>query len=142
MRIPKRVNTVLDWAEAHLGALAIVVGLALVAAATLTLPPAVGFPIAALIVGLAVGGFVDNLRMAKRVARQRAEIDDLLRQNGALRHRNTVLSSGVITRESQTTQALLMIPEDDGPLNIEPDPGRTQKLPELEELLEEERGER
>ncbi|WP_157431956.1 hypothetical protein [Actinomadura hibisca] len=131
MRIPKRVNAVLDWAERNFGALAMVVALVVAAVAVLAAPPAVGYPAAAFILGLAVGGFVSHLRMAKRVARARAEIDDLLRQNGALRHRNTVLASGVITRESQTTQALLAIPEDDGPLKIDPDPQRTEQLPQL-----------
>ncbi|MQY06636.1 hypothetical protein [Actinomadura macrotermitis] len=131
MRIPKPVNAALDWAEHHRKALAAVIALALAAGAVLGAPPAVGYPVAAFIAGLAAGGFWIHVRLTKRVLRARAEIDDLLRQNGALRHRNTVLSSGVITRESQTTQALIMIPDDDGPLKVDADPQRTQQLPEL-----------
>jgi hypothetical protein len=108
-----------------------VIALVLAAGAVLGAPPVIGYPIAAFIVGLAAGGFWIHVRMTKRVLRVRTEMDDLLRQNGALRHRNNVLASGVITRESQATQALLMIPEDDGPLKIDADPQRTQQLPEL-----------
>jgi hypothetical protein len=125
VRIPKRVNAVLDRAEAHIGALAVVVALAAAAAVAMWIPLVSGF-----LLGLAAGGFLVHLRKAKRVARLRAEVDDLLRENGALRHRNTVLASGVITREAQVTQALLEIPED-GLLKLNGDPGRTQKLPEL-----------
>ncbi|GLZ13048.1 hypothetical protein Acsp04_32830 [Actinomadura sp. NBRC 104425] len=130
MRIPKRVNTVLDRAEQHLGALAAVAALVAAAAAAMWIPV-----LAAFILGVAVGGFLVHLRKARRVARLRAEVDDLLRQNGALRHRNNVLASGVITKEAQVTQALLQIPED-GLLKIEGDPGRTQRLPELPDDLD------
>jgi len=125
VRIPKRVNAVLDRVEQHLGALAAVVALAAAAAAAMWIPVLSGF-----ILGLAVGGFLVHLRTAKRITRLRRENDDLLRENGALRHRNTVLASGIITKEAQVTQALLQIPED-GLLKVEGDPGRTQKLPEL-----------
>jgi hypothetical protein len=54
-----------------------------------------------------------HVRLSRRISRARADVDNLLRENGALRHRNTVLASGVITRESQETQALVSIPEDD-----------------------------
>ncbi|MBW8486645.1 hypothetical protein [Actinomadura parmotrematis] len=141
MRIPKPVNAALDWAEGHRKALAAVVALILAAAAVLGAPPAVGYPVAAFIVGLAAGGFWVHVRMARRVARVRAEVDDLLRQNGALRHRNNVLASGVITRESQATQALLSIPEGDGTLRVEADPQRTQQLPEMPEAADEAAGE-
>ncbi|MFG2003728.1 hypothetical protein ACGFNU_31680 [Spirillospora sp. NPDC048911] len=125
MRIPKRVNAALDWAEKHFGALAVVVTLVAAAAAALLAPPVIGLPAAGLIIGLAIGGFAVHMRMVKRIARVRAEVDDLLRENGALRHRNTVLSSGVITRESQVTQALVAIPEEPP----EDDPLRTAQLP-------------
>ncbi|WP_433334219.1 hypothetical protein [Spirillospora sp. CA-294931] len=132
MRIPKRVNAVLDWAEQHVGALAVVIALvvAMVAVAAATLAPTlIGLPAAGFVLGAAFGAFAVHLRMNKRVMRVRREVDDLLRENGALRHRNTVLASGVITREAQTTQALVAIPEDD--LQDESDPQRTQKLPPL-----------
>ncbi|GAA2434069.1 hypothetical protein GCM10010191_55560 [Actinomadura vinacea] len=124
MRIPKPVNVVLDWAEGHAGALAAVIALVAAAVAAMWVPVLAGS-----ILGIAVGGFAVHLRMSKRVARVRRDMDDLLRENGALRHRNTVLASGVITRESQMTQALVSIPEDE-PLE---DPQRTQKLPTLDD---------
>lgn len=135
MRIPKRVNAVLDWMEQHFGALAVVVALIVVALAATLAPPLVGLPVAGFVVGLAVGGFLVHVRLSRRIARARAEVDDLLRENGALRHRNTILSSGVITRGAQETQALVAIPEDDEDL-VEDDPSRTAALPELtDELL-------
>ncbi|MFC5185157.1 hypothetical protein [Actinomadura harenae] len=113
MRIPKPVNAALDWAELHFGALAAVVALVVAAGAALALPRLVGLPLAGFVLGTAIGGFLVYARMSRRLARARKENDDLLRENGAMRHRNTVLSSGVITRQSQTTQALLMIPDDE-----------------------------
>ncbi|WP_131741402.1 hypothetical protein [Actinomadura roseirufa] len=133
MRIPKRVNAVLDWMEHHFVALAVVVALVAVALVATLAPPVVGLPVAAFILGLAGGGFLVHLRMSRRVARVRGEVDDLLRENGALRHRNTVLASGVITREAQETQAFVAIPEDDDLLPD--DPQRTAGLPALQDLL-------
>ncbi|MFD0688280.1 hypothetical protein [Actinomadura fibrosa] len=134
MRIPKRVNAVLDWMEKHSGALGAVVALVAVALVATLAPPLVGFPIAGFIIGLAVGGFLVHVRMSRRVARVRAEVDDLLRENGALRHRNTVLASGVITRGAQETQTFVAIPEDDDDL-AEDDPTSTAALPELPDDL-------
>ncbi|MER6809065.1 hypothetical protein ABT299_07295 [Spirillospora sp. NPDC000708] len=135
MRIPKRVNAVLDWMEQHFGALAVVVALIVVALVATLAPPLVGLPVAGFVIGLAVGGFLVHVRLSRRIARARAEVDDLLRENGALRHRNTILASGVITRGAQETQALVAIPEDDEDL-VEDDPTRTAALPELtDELL-------
>ncbi|MGI5322878.1 hypothetical protein [Actinomadura nitritigenes] len=135
MRIPKRVNAVLDWMEQHFGALAAVVALIVVALVATLAPPLVGLPVAGFVVGLAVGGFLVHVRLSRRIARTRREVDDLLRENGALRHRNTILASGVITRGAQETQALVAIPEDDEDL-VEDDPTRTAALPELtDELL-------
>lgn len=132
MRIPKRVNTVLDWMEQHYPALGAVVALIAVALVAALAPPSVGFPVAGFILGVAAGGFLVHVRSSRRVARARAEVDGLLRENGALRHRNTVLASGVITREAQETQALMSIPEDD-PL---PGEGETQATATLDELLD------
>ncbi|MFB4297162.1 hypothetical protein [Actinomadura sp. NTSP31] len=135
MRIPKRVNAVLDWMEQHFGALAVVVALVIVALVATLAPPLVGLPIAGFVLGLAAGGFLVHVRLSRRIARARSEVDDLLRENGALRHRNTVLASGVISRGAQETQALVAIPEDDEDL-VEDDPSRTAALPELtDELL-------
>ena len=54
MRIPKRVNAVLDWMEEHFVALAVVVALVAVALVATLAPPAVGFPAAGFILGAAV----------------------------------------------------------------------------------------
>ncbi|MEW2356676.1 hypothetical protein [Spirillospora sp. NPDC029432] len=131
MRIPKRVNTVLDRAERHAGPLLVVIALVAAAVAAMWVPLLAGF-----ILGAAAGGFYVHLRMSKRIARARREVDDLLRENGSLRHRNTVLASGVITREAQVTQALVAIPE------VEPneDPQRTQALPALFDEQDEQDG--
>lgn len=132
MRIPKRVNAVLDWVEQHFVALAAVVALVVVALVALLAPAAVGFPVAGFVLGTAVGGFVVHMRLSRRIARARSDVDNLLRENGALRHRNTVLASGVITRESQETQALVSIPEDDLLLDeLRADPQGTVTLDEL-----------
>lgn len=135
MRIPKRVNTVLDWMEQHYPALGVVVALVLVALVATLAPSSVGIPAACFILGLAAGGFVVHVRSSRRVARARAEVDNLLRENGALRHRNTVLASGVITREAQETQALVSIPEDDLLDGDGDGDGNTQSTATLDELL-------
>lgn len=132
MRIPKRVNAVLDWVEQHFVALAAVFALVVVALVALLAPAAVGFPVAGFVLGTAAGGFVVHMRLSRRIARARSDVDNLLRENGALRHRNTVLASGVITRESQETQALVSIPEDDLLLDdLRADPQGTVTLDEL-----------
>lgn len=132
MRIPKRVNAVLDWMEQHFVALAAVVALVVVALVAMLAPRSVGLPVAGFVLGTAVGGFLVHMRLSRRIARARADVDNLLRENGALRHRNTVLASGVITRESQETQALVSIPEDDLlEDDLRADPQRTATLDEL-----------
>ncbi|NDU71307.1 hypothetical protein GWI34_01535 [Actinomadura sp. DSM 109109] len=131
MRIPKRVNTVLDWVEQHLLALTVVSALVVVALVATLAPAAVGIPVAGFVLGAAAGGLLVHVRMSRRVARARSDIDNLLRENGALRHRNTVLASGVITREAQETQALVAIPEDDLLHAPEDDPQTTASLDEL-----------
>jgi hypothetical protein len=132
VRIPKRVNAVLDWVEQHFVALAAVFALLVVALVALLAPAAVGFPVAGFVLGTAAGGFLVHMRLSRRIARARSDVDNLLRENGALRHRNTVLASGVITRESQETQALVSIPEDDLLLDdLRADPQGTVTLDEL-----------
>ncbi|GLZ03015.1 hypothetical protein Acsp03_04820 [Actinomadura sp. NBRC 104412] len=133
MRIPKPVNIVLDWAERQAGPLAAVIALVAAAVAAMWQPPLAGF-----VLGLAFGGFAIHLRQGRRLARMRRELDDLLRENGLLRHRNTVLSSGIITREAQVTQALVSIPEL-GPPPVT-DPQRTQFLPPLSDEEEADKG--
>lgn len=134
MRIPKRVNAVLDWMEQHYLALGVVVALVVVALVASLAPRSVGLPVAGFVLGLAAGGFLVHVRLSRRVARARADVDNLLRENGALRHRYTVLASGVITREAQETQALVAIPEDD--LQDETGGGDTQGTATLDELLD------
>ncbi|MGP4022299.1 hypothetical protein [Actinomadura sp. 3N407] len=135
MRIPKRVNTVLDWMEQHYPALGVVVALVVVALVATLAPSSVGVPAACFVLGVAAGGFAVHVRSSRRVARSRAEVDNLLRENGALRHRNTVLASGVITREAQETQALVSIPEDDLLDGDADGDGNTQGTATLDELL-------
>lgn len=122
MRIPKRVNAFLDRVERHTVPLLVSTALVIAAVAALWLPLLAG-----VFLGLAAGGFTVHVRLSRRLVRARREVDDLLRENGALRHRNTVLSSGVITRDAQMTQALVAIPE----LEPNEDPQRTQALPTL-----------
>jgi hypothetical protein len=86
----------------------IVTVLVVVSGAALWLPALAAFGLGALI-----GGVVVRWRLVRRLARLRAEADDLLRENGALRHRNTMLSRGVAVSSGQLTQKLPIIPRDD-----------------------------
>lgn len=107
MKIPKRVNTAWDWAEKHFKVLAVIVVLLAAAGAGLILPA-----LAALLLGMVGGAVVVHRRMSRRLRRLRTELDDVLRENGALRHQKTVLASGVIAAEAQPTAAILMIPSE------------------------------
>ena len=106
MKIPRRVNATWDWVERHVGIIWAVAAMA-IAAATARWVPALG----AFILGAAVSGLVVRARMGARVAKLRAEADDLLRENGALRHEKTVLASGVLSAQSVLTRKLPMIPQ-------------------------------
>ncbi|HEX2313324.1 MAG TPA: hypothetical protein VHJ17_06305 [Thermomonospora sp.] len=106
MRIPKRVNAAWDWAESHGRVTAVIVLLPILAVGALWSPV-----LAAFALGVGLGGVVTYTRLSKRITRLRGEVDDLLRENGRLRHRNTVLASGVVQAESLVTQKLLTIPE-------------------------------
>ncbi|MFL6051445.1 MAG: hypothetical protein ACJ72W_00800 [Actinoallomurus sp.] len=53
-----------------------------------------------------------HVRMSARVARLRAEADDLLRENGALRHEKTLIAKASVTSGSVLTQKLPGIPEE------------------------------
>ncbi|MFD0903527.1 hypothetical protein [Actinomadura sediminis] len=88
----------MGWLEKHGAALAATVALAVTAASVIWWPPLAGF-----VLGLALGGLGVHLRMTNRLAKAKREIDNLLRENGALRHRNTVLSSGVVAQATQVT---------------------------------------
>jgi hypothetical protein len=107
VKIPRRINAVLDWAAGNARAVLIIVPLAVAAVAVLWIPA-----VAAFAVGVGVGGVAIHIRMSSRMARLRAEADDLLRENGALRHQKTVIAKGTGTSESVLTQKLPSIPED------------------------------
>lgn len=108
MRIPRRLNATLDWAAAHARVILIVLPLAVAAVAVLWMPA-----LAAFAVGIGVGGVAVHYRMSAKVARLRAEADDLLRENGALRHEKTVIAKATVTSGSVLTQKLPSIPEED-----------------------------
>ncbi|HXA61131.1 MAG TPA: hypothetical protein VNW94_18375 [Streptosporangiaceae bacterium] len=108
MRIPERVDTAWTWLERHGRIVVIATALGSAGVAALFLPA-----LAALIAGLAIGGLAVQVRMGRRVARLRAEIDDLLRETGSLRHQKNVLGSGVIEAQSKITEKLIVIPEEE-----------------------------
>ncbi|MCW2902161.1 MAG: hypothetical protein JWO67_4426 [Streptosporangiaceae bacterium] len=109
MKIPKHVNTVWDWVDDHIRLLAIIVALAAAAAAGLWLPI-----LSAFVLGAALGGLAIHSRMSRRTTRLRAEVDDLLRENGSLRHENNMLIGGVISAQMLVTQRLPVITADPG----------------------------
>lgn len=106
MRIPKRVNDAWDWAESHGRVTALIALMPILAVGALWSPVLAAFALGAL-----GAGVVTYLRLARRIARLRAEVDELLRETGRLRHRNTMLASGIVQAESAATQKLLSIPE-------------------------------
>lgn len=108
MKIPRRLNAALDWAVGNARAILIILPLLVAAVAVLWIPA-----LAAFAVGVGVGGVAVHVRMSKRVARLHAEADDLLRENGALRHQKTVIAKASVTSGSLLTQRLPVIPEGD-----------------------------
>jgi hypothetical protein len=108
VKIPKRVNTALDRAAEHARTTSVVLLLVVAAVVAVWLPA-----LAAFAVGIAVGGVAVHARMSRKVARLRAEADDLLRENGALRHQATRVSQSSVTSGAVLTQRLPSIPEDD-----------------------------
>ena len=108
MKIPKRLNATLDWAAGHARLILIVLLLA-VATATAAWIPAV----AAFALGVGAGGVAVHHRMTAKVARLRAEADDLLRENGALRHEKTVIARGTVASGTSLTQVFPSISEKD-----------------------------
>jgi hypothetical protein len=109
VKIPRRVNAAWDWVEHHgkvRWVVAIVITVAAVVATARWVPELSTF-----ILGAAVSGAYVRSRMAAREARLRAEVDDLLRSNGALRHEKTMLANGVLSSQSLLTQRLPMIPD-------------------------------
>jgi membrane protein YdbS with pleckstrin-like domain len=106
VKIPKHVNTVWDWVDAHIRLLLLIAALVIAAVAGLWIPL-----LSVFVVGAVAGGLAVQARIGRRVTRLRAEVDELLRENGALRHEKTMLSSGVITSEMLLTQRLPVIRE-------------------------------
>lgn len=115
MRIPKRVDAAWDWAERHGRALSAGTILLIIAVGALWLPA-----LGALVAGMVVGGALVRWRTRRRLARLTADNDQLLRQNGALRHKIALLERGVREQESVTTQRLPSIP---GSLELPETPG-------------------
>jgi hypothetical protein len=97
----------LDWAAGHARVILVVLPLAVAAAAALWLPA-----LAAFAVGVGVGSVAVHVRMGRRVARLRAEADDLLRENGALRHEKTLVAKASVASASVLTQKLPSITEE------------------------------
>jgi hypothetical protein len=108
VKIPRHLNATLDWAADNARAILIALPLAVAAAAVLWMPA-----LAAFAVGVGVGGVAVHIRMSARVTRLRAEADDLLRENGALRHEKTMIAKGTVASGSLLTQRLPSIPEED-----------------------------
>jgi hypothetical protein len=108
LRIPKRVDTAWDWLERHGRVTVIAMALGSASVAAVFLPA-----LAALIAGLVIGGMAVQIRMGRRVARLRAEIDDLLRETGSLRHQKNVRDSRAIEAQTKITEKLIIIPEDE-----------------------------
>jgi hypothetical protein len=106
VKIPKHVNMVWDWVDAHIRLLILVATLAIVAVAGLWIPL-----LSVFVLGAIAGGLAVQSRIGRRVTRLRAEVDELLRENGALRHEKTMLSSHVITSGTLLTQRLPVIRE-------------------------------
>ncbi|GAA2731767.1 hypothetical protein [Actinocorallia aurantiaca] len=105
MRIPKRVNAVWDWAEQHGRALSAGTILLIVVVGALWLPA-----LGALVAGMVVGGEAVRRRSRRRLERLQSDNDQLLRQNGALRHKVALLEQGIREQASLTTQRLPVIP--------------------------------
>ena len=106
MKIPRRLNAALDWATDHARVILTVLPLVVAAVAVLWMPAAAAF-----VVGIGVGGVAVHFPMSARVARLRDEADDLLRENGALRHEKTVIAKTADPSGSVLTQKLPSIPE-------------------------------
>ncbi|HEY7484171.1 MAG TPA: hypothetical protein VH912_06865 [Streptosporangiaceae bacterium] len=107
MKIPKSVNKALDRAGQNIRVVVAVAAAVIVSIVFWWLPL-----LSAFVLGITVGGILVHMRMAPRQTALRADVDDLLRQNGALRREKLTLASGVITSQSRLTAKLPVIPED------------------------------
>ena len=109
MKIPKRVNAALDWLGHNVRIVAAVGAALIISISVWWWIPL----LSVFVLGVAVGGIVVHERLAARQAALRKDIDDLLRQNGALRREKLTLASGVIAKQTQLTAKLPVIPEED-----------------------------
>jgi hypothetical protein len=107
VKIPRRFNAVLDRAADHARVISIALLLAVAAATAVWIPA-----LAAFAVGVGVGGVAIHVRMSAKVARLRAEADDLLRENGALRHEKRVIAKAGVASGTLLTQRFPSIPEE------------------------------
>lgn len=108
MKIPKRVNATLDWMGRNVRIVAAVGAALIISIVMWSWAPA----LSAFVLGVAIGGTIVHRRMASRQAALRSDVDDLLRQNGALRREKLTLASGVLAKQTQLTAKLPVIPED------------------------------
>jgi hypothetical protein len=110
VRIPRSLNAALDRAATNTRLILIVLPLMVAAVAAAWLPA-----LAAFAVGIGVGGVAVHVRMSARIARLHAEADDLLRENGALRHEKNMIAKTSVASGSVLTQKLPSIPgEEEG----------------------------
>ena len=131
MKIPKRVNGALDWMGHNVRTVAAVIAALIISILMWGWVPLVS----TFVLGVAVGGIVVHRRMASRQAALRSDVDDLLRQNGALRREKLTLASGVIAKQTQLTAKLPVIPEDSQAAENETDdPARTDPVPDTQDL--------
>ncbi|GAB2837497.1 hypothetical protein GCM10022221_41100 [Actinocorallia aurea] len=108
VRIPKSVDKAWDWTERNGKAVGTVV-LLIVAGAGALWMPALG----ALAAGILVGAVAVLWRTRRRVAALRADNDQLLRENGAMKHALAALEHGVRRQGSVETQVLPFIPAEE-----------------------------
>ncbi|WP_148086135.1 hypothetical protein [Actinocorallia herbida] len=108
MRIPKSVDKAWDWAERRGKVLGAVLLLLVAGVGALWLPA-----LGALAVGILVGALVALWRTRRTVASLRADNDQLLRENGAMRHALAALEHGVRRQGSVETQVLPFIPAEE-----------------------------
>jgi hypothetical protein len=108
LKIPKRVNAALDWTGRNVRIVAAVGAALIISIVMWSWVPL----LSAFVLGAVIGGAIVHQRSAARQASLRSDVDDLLRQNGALRREKLTLASGVIAKQSQLTAKLPVIPED------------------------------
>jgi hypothetical protein len=117
LKIPKRVNAALDWVAHNVRSVAAVCAALII---SFVIWPRVPL-LSAFVMGAVLGGTIVYQWSASRQAALRSDIDDLLRQNGALRREKLTLASGVIAKQTQLTAKLPVISEDPEDTGDQPD---------------------